>query len=116
MAQTSSAAVSSWKQAEQPLSRPAIISRVSPPSRDPFPTPKTQPALPILIAIGAVTIVAGASGTTHFTLANFSYPALTGGYTATFDSDFDLDVTQTGGSHPFAGASANPETFTVTVT
>lgn len=78
-----------------------------------------------LIEIGSITVTGGTSaGTTNFTLGNYNYPALTGGYTQTFGTaagsgknvGYDLDKTNTG-TNPYTGAggSAGAETFSVTV-
>lgn len=71
-----------------------------------------------LIELGDVTINAGSTGTTTFTLANYTYPALTGGYTLTIGNGFyDLDVTDNGSitGPSYVGASTDPSAFTVTV-
>ncbi len=67
-----------------------------------------------LIQIGSLTITAGTSGTTSFTLANFKYPLTSGGFTQSFNTGYDLDVTKSG-NPAYTGASANPEVFNVTV-
>jgi hypothetical protein len=74
------------------------------------------------IEIGTVTIMPQSVGATNFVLANYKYPATTGGYTITFGNGpgasqggFDLDVSQSG-ANAYTGASASPETFTVTAT
>jgi hypothetical protein len=76
-----------------------------------------------LILLGTVTITPTSAGTYSFSLANYSAPAKTGGYTQTFGNGpggstslgyFDLDPNNTG-TYAYAGAASDPETFTVTV-
>jgi|SRR5665213_351193 len=71
-----------------------------------------------MVLLGTMTVTAGTTPTT-FTLANYAYPANSGGYTATFGngpgspSGFDLDSSNTSGANQYTGTSSNPLRFTV---
>ncbi len=80
-----------------------------------MPNAKDSNGITDLIEIGTVTISAATAGISNFTLANFRAPASAGGYTQTFNTGYDLDLNGAAGGFAFTGASANPDTFTVTV-